>query len=68
MNASQKKKIQREVLKTAQLTDTGLITRYARNWLGAVFQDERGRSNVRVVNGRAVSEFRKAWDCSPGRA
>jgi len=43
------------------LTDTGLITRYARNWLGAVFQDERGRSNVRVVNGRAVSEFRKAW-------
>jgi CRISPR-associated endonuclease Csn1 len=51
----------KEGFKNSQLVDTGLITRYARNWLGSVFRNERGITNVSVVNGTAVSEFRRAW-------
>ncbi len=46
--------------KNSQITDTGLITRFAREYLGCVFE-RNGFPNVRVVNGTAVAEFRKAW-------
>lgn len=50
-----------EGFKNSQTTDTGLITRFARTYLSCLFRTSTGNSNVRVVNGVAVSEFRKAW-------
>ncbi|MEX0813367.1 MAG: type II CRISPR RNA-guided endonuclease Cas9 [Chitinophagales bacterium] len=50
-----------EGFKNSQTTDTGLITRFARNYLSCLFRTHSDNSNVRVVNGVAVSEFRKAW-------
>jgi len=47
--------------KNSQITDTGLITRFSRKYLSCLFRTENDSSNVRVVNGLAVSEFRKAW-------
>lgn len=50
-----------EGFKNSQITDTGLITRFARKYLTSVFKTDSGNSNVNVVNGVAVAEFRKAW-------
>ncbi|NOQ70718.1 MAG: hypothetical protein GQ574_01880 [Crocinitomix sp.] len=47
--------------KNSQLVDTGLITRYAKSYLGSLFQNKNGNSNVSVVKGSVVYEFRKAW-------
>ncbi len=50
-----------EGFKNSQITDAGLITRFARNYLSCLFRTPAGNSNVRVVNGIAVDQFRKAW-------
>lgn len=40
--------------KNSQIVDTGLITRFAKEYLRCIF-------GIFVVNGQTVSEFRKAW-------
>jgi len=50
-----------EGFKISQIGDTGIITRYARTYLSCLFKTPIGNSNVFVVNGQTVSEFRKAW-------
>jgi CRISPR-associated endonuclease Csn1 len=47
--------------KNSQISDTGLITRFARKYLSCLFRTASGNSNVFVVNGLAVDQFRKAW-------
>lgn len=47
--------------KNSQLTDTGLITRYAKNYLGSLFRTKNDTRNVFVVNGAMVAEFREVW-------
>jgi CRISPR-associated endonuclease Csn1 len=41
--------------KNSQKVDTGIITKYAREYLNSVF------NNVYAVNGKMVAAFRKAW-------
>lgn len=50
-----------EGFKNSQITDTGLITRFARNYLSCLFRTPSGNSNVRVVKGIAVDQFKRAW-------
>lgn len=50
-----------EGFKNSQIVDTGLITKFARQYLSSIFKTQNGNSNVMVVNGLAVSEFRKIW-------
>jgi CRISPR-associated endonuclease Csn1 len=47
--------------KNSQIIDTGLIARFARKYLSCLFRTQSDNSNVFVVNGQAVSEFRKVW-------
>ncbi|GIV32611.1 MAG: hypothetical protein KatS3mg031_0146 [Chitinophagales bacterium] len=50
-----------EGFKNSQIVDTGLITRFAKNYLSCLFRTPSDNSNVMVVNGQIVAEFRKAW-------
>lgn len=47
--------------KNSQIVETGLITRYAKTYLGSLFKNKNGNSNVNVVKGSVVYEFRKSW-------
>lgn len=47
--------------KNSQKVDTGIITKYAREFLSSVFKNKNGYSNVYAVNGQMVDVFRKAW-------
>ncbi len=47
--------------KNSQKVDTGIITRYAREFLASLFKNKSGNSNVHSVNGQLVDVFRKAW-------
>ncbi|HXH18664.1 MAG TPA: HNH endonuclease domain-containing protein, partial [Chitinophagales bacterium] len=50
-----------EGFKNSQIVDTGLITRFAKNYLSCLFRTPSDNSNVMAVNGQTVAEFRKAW-------
>lgn len=47
--------------KNSQKIDTGIITKYAREFLGSLFKNRSGNPNVYSVNGEMVAAFRKAW-------
>lgn len=47
--------------KNSQKVDTGIITKYAREYLGSLFKNRSGNPNVYSVNGEMVAAFRKAW-------
>lgn len=50
-----------EGFKISQKVDTGIITRYAKDFLGSLFKNRRGNPNVFPINGEMVAKFRKAW-------
>lgn len=50
-----------EGFKISQKVDTGIITRYAKDFLGSLFKNRRGNPNVFPINGEMVAHFRKAW-------
>ncbi|MCH8568717.1 MAG: hypothetical protein LAT67_10655 [Balneolales bacterium] len=50
-----------EGFKISQKIDTGIITRYAKEFLGSLFKNRRGNPNVFAINGEMVAEFRKIW-------
>ncbi len=47
--------------KSNMLTDTRLIVKVVKEYLGSLFKNKNGNSNIYSVNARAVSEFRKIW-------
>lgn len=44
-----------------QKADTGIITKYSREFLSSLFKNKNGNSNVYAVNGQMTDAFRKAW-------
>ncbi len=56
-----------ESFKNRQLTDTGHITKMAREFLGSVFKNKNDYPNILTVNGNAVATFRKLWGLDKNR-
>ena len=56
-----------ESFKNRQLTDTGHITKMAREFLGSVFKNKNNYPNILTVNGNAVATFRELWGLDKNR-